>query len=129
MRFCYLFLFLLLAAHASAQIKQPEPPAVKIPFAESKQAVVVTTPSWTATQGTARLFERRSSRSRWTIGIGDDVLCKKTSDRAFDFHALHSECAGFAFDDFESCINRNHMERGGAVQIAAADKMSAVQIV
>ncbi|HKX83063.1 MAG TPA: L,D-transpeptidase family protein [Pyrinomonadaceae bacterium] len=53
------------ATVVSAQIKKPSPPAVKVPFTESKQAVVVTTPSWTATQGTARLFERRSSRSRW----------------------------------------------------------------
>lgn len=64
----YLSAFLaagLLTFTGLAQVKKPEPTPVKIPFAESKQAVVVTTANWTATQGTARLFERRSLRSAW----------------------------------------------------------------
>ncbi len=49
----------------SAQVKTPSPPLVKVPFAESLQAVVVTTPNWTATTGTARLFERKNVKSKW----------------------------------------------------------------
>jgi len=59
------FLLLVLAAAISAQIKKPEPPAVKTPFAESLQAVVVTTDSSTATSGTARLFERKTAKATW----------------------------------------------------------------
>ncbi len=47
------------------QIKRPEPPPVKIPFAESRQAVVVMTKDWTATQGVAHLYERSSKNSKW----------------------------------------------------------------
>ena len=47
-------LVILLAVGISAQIKKPEPPAVKVPFAESLQAVVVTTDDWTATTGEAQ---------------------------------------------------------------------------
>jgi D-alanyl-D-alanine dipeptidase len=65
MRITKLILLPLFALTTFAQVKKPEPPAVKIPFAESRQAVVVTTPSWTAVQGTARLFERKSIRSKW----------------------------------------------------------------
>ena len=39
------------------QVKKPEPPPVKIPFAESRQVVVVTTKDWTATQGVAHLYD------------------------------------------------------------------------
>ena len=56
------------AAHA--QVKRPQPPPVKVPFAESLQAVVVTTSAATAIQGTARLFERKSATSKWK-GVGD----------------------------------------------------------
>ena len=62
------FLSLILIASVfsiAAQVKKPEPPAVKIPFAESLQAVVVTTPDWNSTKGTARLFERKSQNSKW----------------------------------------------------------------
>jgi L,D-peptidoglycan transpeptidase YkuD (ErfK/YbiS/YcfS/YnhG family) len=55
----------------TAQIKKPQPPPVKIPFAESLQALVVTTKDWNATSGTARAFERRSLRSEWTA-VGDE---------------------------------------------------------
>lgn len=53
------------------QIKQPQPPPVKIPFAESLQVVVVTTKGSADTQGTARLFERRSVRSKWK-SVGEE---------------------------------------------------------
>ena len=64
--FFSLFLFAIASLSVSAQIKKPQPPAVKIPFAESRQAVVVTTKLWTTTQGTARLYERASQTGKWT---------------------------------------------------------------
>lgn len=70
----YLFVTLLLALggfNIFAQIKRPEPPAVKIPFAESLQAVVVTTNSSTAVQGEARIYERKTVKSKWKK-VGDD---------------------------------------------------------
>lgn len=54
-----------------AQIKTPQPPAVKIPFAESLQAVVVSTKDAVAVQGVARLYERKSSKSKWK-SVGDE---------------------------------------------------------
>lgn len=53
-----------------AQIKRPEPPAVKIPFEKSLQAVVVTTKDWDATRGTAAIFERTAPGSKWKK-VGD----------------------------------------------------------
>ena len=55
-----------LCCAVSAQVKRPDqaPPA-RPPFAASRQAVVVTTPDWPSVAGTARLFERRSTRSAW----------------------------------------------------------------
>lgn len=61
-----LFVLLLFAVAVSAQVKRPQPPPVKIPFAESLQAVVVTTDSPTATSGKLRLFERKNLKSKWT---------------------------------------------------------------
>ena len=49
----------------SAQVKKPEPPAVKVPFDRSLQALVVTTKDWDATTGKARLFERKDEKSDW----------------------------------------------------------------
>ncbi|MGQ0542702.1 MAG: L,D-transpeptidase family protein [Blastocatellia bacterium] len=63
-----ILLLIALAAFAislSAQIKKPEPPPVKIPFAESLQAVVVITKDSTATSGTAWLFERKAAKLKW----------------------------------------------------------------
>jgi len=59
-------LFFTTALFVYGQAKTPSPPPIKIPFAESLQAVVVTTADWTATQGKARLFERKDQRSKWT---------------------------------------------------------------
>jgi D-alanyl-D-alanine dipeptidase len=57
---------LFAAAFATAQIKKPTAPAVKVPFSKSLQAVVVTTGGWNAVSGTARLFERKDAASKWT---------------------------------------------------------------
>ena len=64
-------LFFVTALFVFGQVKAPTPPPVKVPFAESLQAVVVTTPNWTTTQGKARLFERKDLRSKWTA-VGDE---------------------------------------------------------
>ncbi len=66
MRAIRLALFILMAAFAaSGQQKTVPEPAVKIPFAESLQAVVVRTDNWTATTGKAQLFERSSLTAKW----------------------------------------------------------------
>jgi D-alanyl-D-alanine dipeptidase len=57
----------------SAQIKKPELPSVKTPFAESRQAVVVTTKDWNATTGEAQLFERSTQSAGWKAK-GDKFL-------------------------------------------------------
>lgn len=68
-------LLLVLALGISAQIKKPEPPPVKVPFAESLQAVVVTTEDWTGTTGDAQLYERKDLRSKWkAIGKEFDIV-------------------------------------------------------
>lgn len=60
------FLFLIASVvSVSAQIKKPEPPPVKIPFESSRQAIVVTTKDWNATQGIAHLYERDSTTAKW----------------------------------------------------------------
>ena len=69
MKALILALFLILPAFA--QVKKPEPPAVKPDFANSLQAIVVTTEGWDDTQGKARIFERRDARSRWKA-VGDE---------------------------------------------------------
>jgi L,D-peptidoglycan transpeptidase YkuD (ErfK/YbiS/YcfS/YnhG family) len=55
----------LLSIAAFGQIKKPEPPPVKVPFTQSKQAVVVTTKDWNTTQGVARMYERSSPTAKW----------------------------------------------------------------
>jgi D-alanyl-D-alanine dipeptidase len=58
----------LVAAFAvilNAQVKRPSPPSREPLFANSLQAIVVTTPDWDSLKGTARLFERRSTGSNW----------------------------------------------------------------
>jgi len=64
-------LFFITALFVSGQVKTPALPQTKIPFNESLQAIVVTTPDWTATQGKARLFERKDKRSKW-VAIGNE---------------------------------------------------------
>ena len=70
----YVLLTILLSfigVTVQAQVKKPESPAVKIQFAESLQTVVVTTDGPTTIQGTARLYERKTVRSKWK-SVGDD---------------------------------------------------------
>lgn len=60
---------LLIIAVASlaigAQIKKPEPPAVKIPFEKSLQAFVVTTKDWDTSVGVGAMYERKTTGSDW----------------------------------------------------------------
>jgi len=65
------FVALLAFSVISAQVKRPSPSAVKVPFAESLQAIAVTTKDWASTTGTARLFERKDVRSKWKAA-GDE---------------------------------------------------------
>src|SRR5687767_388436 len=48
------------------QVKKPVPQKTPVPFSKSLQAVVVTPADWSAFQGTARLFERKSAKAKWT---------------------------------------------------------------
>ncbi|MFN0140527.1 MAG: L,D-transpeptidase [Pyrinomonadaceae bacterium] len=65
-----LVLIALLAGVCVAQVKKPEPPAVKVPFEKSLQAFVVTTNDWDATTGTGAIFERKNTGSGWKQ-VGD----------------------------------------------------------
>lgn len=58
-------IFVALPFTILAQIKKPEPPPTRPRFTESRQALVVTTKNWTATQGTARRYERSSKTANW----------------------------------------------------------------
>ncbi len=59
-------LIIVMTGVVTAQLKKPQPPPVKVPFAESLQAFVVTTDNDSAVSGTGRLFERKSPKSKWT---------------------------------------------------------------
>jgi L,D-peptidoglycan transpeptidase YkuD (ErfK/YbiS/YcfS/YnhG family) len=62
-----------------SQIKTPTGPPKKVPFENSLQAVVVTTPDWNSVQGTARLFERKSTKSSWkAVGDGFSIVVGKS---------------------------------------------------
>ena len=72
MKFLHLLALLVIStAMISAQVKTPGSPAVKVPFAESLQALVVTTAGPTAVQGKARLYQRRSATAKWK-SVGDE---------------------------------------------------------
>ena len=60
-----IFLVATFSGFASAQVKTVPTPEVKVPFSKSLQAVVIATKNWEAVQGTARLFERKSVKSKW----------------------------------------------------------------
>jgi L,D-peptidoglycan transpeptidase YkuD (ErfK/YbiS/YcfS/YnhG family) len=47
------------------QVKKPLPPKSPVPYAKSRQAVVVTTKDWSAVEGKAQLFERKSAKGKW----------------------------------------------------------------
>ena len=49
----------------SAQVKTIPPPRIEVPYAESLQAVVVTTKDWSTVNGSAQLFERVNIKSNW----------------------------------------------------------------
>ncbi len=55
----------VLAAVSLSQVKTVPTPEVKTPFAESLQAVVVTTDGWDSSKGKARMFERSSPKAKW----------------------------------------------------------------
>lgn len=62
----------------SAQVKTPIPSKPRIPFTQSLQAVFVTTPSWSATTGTARLYARNSTKGQWrAIGESFPIVVGK----------------------------------------------------
>jgi len=70
---------LTLAAAVFGQTKRPEPAPVKVPFSDSLQAVVVTTKDWRSVQGTARLFERKTTKSKWkTVGDRFPIVVGKS---------------------------------------------------
>ena len=70
---------LFLVIGISAQIKKPEPPAVKTPFAESLQAIVVTTDAWSETTGDAELYERKDLKSKWkAVGKEFEIVVGRT---------------------------------------------------
>lgn len=74
-----LLLIVFAAVPVAAQIKKPAPAAVKVPFAESLQAVVVTTKDWNATTGRARLYERKAATSKWkAVGAEFPVVVGRT---------------------------------------------------
>ncbi len=58
-------LLIFFTAMVGAQIKKPEPTAVKVPFEKSLQSVVVTTKGWDTIVGTAAIFERKNVKSDW----------------------------------------------------------------
>ncbi len=66
-----LIVIVLFTISLAAQVKKPQLPPVKVPFAESLQAVVVTTASPTAIQGQARIYERKTLKSKWKK-VGDE---------------------------------------------------------
>lgn len=68
--FSTLLIVVVYSLVVGAQIKKPEPPAVKIPFEKSLQAFVVTTNGWDATTGTGAIFERKNTGSGWKQ-VGD----------------------------------------------------------
>lgn len=55
----------VLAAVSLSQVKTVPTPEVKTPFAESLQAVVVSTDGWDSSKGKARMFERSSPKAKW----------------------------------------------------------------
>lgn len=84
-----------------AQVKRPSPASVKIPYSKSLQAVVVTTPDWSSVQGTARLFERKTSGSEWKqvgasfpIVVGRNGLAPDDENKALKGEAAKHEGDG-----------------------------------
>lgn len=73
-----ILLLLFLCANVSAQIKIPTTPTRTVPFSESRQTILVTTKDWSSTQGTAQLFERKKTTSKWkAVGKSFPVVIGK----------------------------------------------------
>jgi len=71
-------LFYLFTVSLFAQVKIVPTPTPKIPFSASLQTVVVTTKDWTATNGTAQIFERKNTKSNWkSVGESFPVVIGK----------------------------------------------------
>lgn len=71
-------LFHLFTFSVFAQVKTVTPPVPPVPFTKSLQAVVVTTKDWTATQGSAQIFERKKAKSKWkAVGTSFPVIIGK----------------------------------------------------
>lgn len=80
-KFVLVSLVLLAVLSGAGQTKKPIPPKIPIPYSKSLQAVVVTTKNWSAVQGKAQLFERRSTKAKWkavgepfTVVVGKNGL-------------------------------------------------------
>ncbi|MFN2500982.1 MAG: L,D-transpeptidase [Pyrinomonadaceae bacterium] len=58
-------LILIVALSVAGQVKRPELRKVKVSFAVSTQAVVVTTKGWDSFQGIGRLYQRKNARADW----------------------------------------------------------------
>lgn len=70
-----LLLVLTFTGLVAAQVKVPEPVAVKPPFERSLQMVVVTTNGWDSISGTARLLQRKDIGAKWTtVGAAFPVV-------------------------------------------------------
>lgn len=98
-----LALLVLLAIPMLAQVKTAEPVTTKVPFEKSLQAVVVTTKDWSATAGTATLFERKDTKSKWrSVGeefpvvVGRNGLALAKELTAIDLAVYKSEGDGRA---------------------------------
>lgn len=55
----------LFAPNSTGQTKAAKPDHVPPPLSRSRQILLVTAKDWSATSGTARIFERRTLKSKW----------------------------------------------------------------
>ena len=96
-----LLLLLLSAAVFYGQTKTVEPLASYPPFADSQQLVVVTARDWNSSIGTARLFNREDTRSKWkpasdkfAVVLGKNGLALAKGVTAKDFTTVKAEGDG-----------------------------------
>ncbi|MEP6900773.1 MAG: hypothetical protein ABJA66_03425 [Actinomycetota bacterium] len=77
-KFVLASLFLISVLGIVGQIKKPIPPIPPIPYSKSLQAVVVTTKDWSAVQGKAQLFERKTTKAKWkAVGESFSIVVGK----------------------------------------------------
>lgn len=81
------------AVSLTAQVKTPEPVAVKVPFERALQMVVVTTKDWNASGGRAQLFERKDTKSKWKAAEDDFEVVVGRSGLAWGDEAENSSSA------------------------------------